>query len=129
MTVKLQTSRRVVCSSSHLSGLVSGYNLADLQILEWINFQSLVHLKLIISFISNNVSNVYDIKHESTRVPVCCWSLCIGAQIPASCVLACYWSMAVCYWGSSQSQTTTQLAGFRSHYMGTSNTGTLVRRP
>ena len=52
MTVKLQTSRRVVCSSSHLSGLVSGYNLADLQILEWINFQSLVHLKLIISFIS-----------------------------------------------------------------------------
>ena len=43
----------------------------------------------------------------STRVPVCCWSPCIGAQIPASCMLACYWSMAVCYWAISQSKTTT----------------------
>ena len=62
-----------------------------------------------------------------TRVPVCCWSPCSGAQIPASCVLACYWSMAVCYWGSSQSQTTTQLAGIWAPLHGDQqHTGTLV---
>ena len=63
----------------------------------------------------------------STRVPVCCWSPCSGAQIPASCVLACYWSMAVCYWGSSQSQTTTQLAGiWVPLHWDQQHTGTLV---
>ena len=31
-------------------------------------------------------------------------------------------SMAVCYWGISQSQTTTQLAGNKHHYMKSSNT-------
>merc|ERR1712155_373675 len=62
-----------------------------------------------------------------TRVPVCCWSPCSGAQIPANCVLACYWSMAVCYWGSSQSQTTTQLAGIWAPLHGDQqHTGTLV---
>ena len=62
-----------------------------------------------------------------TRVPACCWSPCSGAQIPASCVLACYWSMAVCYWGSSQSQTTTQLAGIWAPLHGDQqHTGTLV---
>ena len=62
-----------------------------------------------------------------TRVPVCYWSPCSGAQIPASCVLACYWSMAVCYWGSSQSQTTTQLAGIWAPLHGDQqHTGTLV---
>ena len=64
---------------------------------------------------------------EVTRVPVCCWSPCSGAQIPASCVLACYWSMAVCYWGSSQSQTTIQLAGIWAPLHGDlQHTGTLV---
>ena len=62
-----------------------------------------------------------------TRVPVCCWSPCSGTQITASCVLACYWSMAVCYWGSSQSQTTTQLAGIWAPLHGDQqHTGTLV---
>ena len=50
-----------------------------------------------------------------------------GAQIPASCVLACYWSMVVCYWGISQSQTTTQLAGIWAPLHGDQqHTGTLV---
>ena len=52
-----------------------------------------------------------------TRVPVCCWTSCSGAFPPPICVLACYWSMAVCYWGISQSQTTTQLAGNKHHYL------------
>ena len=52
-----------------------------------------------------------------TRVPVCCWTSCSGAFPPPICVLACYWSMAVCYWGISQSQTTTQLAGNKLHYI------------
>ena len=42
---------------------------------------------------------------------MCCRTSCSGAFPPPSCVLACYWSMVVCYWGISQSQTTTQLAG------------------
>ena len=47
--------------------------------------------------------------------------------IPASCVLACYWSMAVRYCGSSQSQTTTQLAGIWAPLHGDQqHTGTLV---
>ena len=51
-----------------------------------------------------------------------------GAQIPASCVLACYWSMVVCYWGISQSQTTTQLAGIWAPLHGDQqHTGTLVK--
>ena len=29
----------------------------------------------------------------TTRFPVCCWSPCSGAKIPASCVLAFYWSI------------------------------------
>ena len=79
--------------------------------------------------------NIISSKHaqhtvEFTRVPVCCWSPCSGAQIPASCVLACYWSMAVCYWGSSQSQTTTQLAGIWAPLHGDQqHTGTLVHYP
>ena len=56
-------------------------------------------------------------------------SLCVasGAQIPAICVLACYWSMVVCYWGISQSQTTTQLAGIWAPLHGDQqHSGTLV---
>ena len=56
-------------------------------------------------------------------------SLCVasGAQIPASCMLACYWSMVVCYWGISQSQTTTQLAGIWAPLHGDQqHTGTFV---
>ena len=63
----------------------------------------------------------------TTRVPCCCWSPDSGAQIPASCVLACYWSITVCYWGTSQSQTTTQLAGIWAPLHGDQqHTGTLV---
>ena len=63
----------------------------------------------------------------ATRVLVCCRTSYSGAFPPPSCVLACYWSMVVCYWSISQSQTTTQLAGIWAPLHGDQqHTGTLV---
>ena len=63
----------------------------------------------------------------ATRVLVCCRTSCSGAFPPPSFVLACYWSMVVCYWSISQSQTTTQLAAIWAPLHGDQqHTGTLV---